>query len=178
MANLYGGQGMPQPIQGTDSHMMPQNTALVPDAVRRVKRKPDHHRKATKHTVLRQGAGKVWDDPTLVEWNPNHFRLFCGNLGGEVHDEILYRAFSKYMSLQKARVIRDKKTTKSKGFGFVSFSDPNDFIQAWRDMNGKYIGSHPVKLSKADTPVESVTMEWSRLSKKLKNGKDKSIERV
>ena len=63
--------------------------------------------------------------------------MFCGDLGNEVTDEILTRTFSKYPSLLKAKVVRDKKTNKSKGYGFLSFKDPNDFVKAMREMNGK-----------------------------------------
>jgi len=65
------------------------------------------------------------------------FRLFCGDLGNEVTDDTLARAFNKYPSFQKAKVIRDKRSNKTKGFGFVSFKDPNDFTRAMREMNGK-----------------------------------------
>ncbi|KAI8614497.1 hypothetical protein BC830DRAFT_1065460, partial [Chytriomyces sp. MP71] len=77
------------------------------------------------------------------------FRIFCGDLGNEVSDELLTRTFSKYPSFIKARVIRDKKTTKSKGYGFVSFKDPNDFVAALREMDGKYVGNRPIKLRKS-----------------------------
>lgn len=67
------------------------------------------------------------------------FRIFCGDLGNDVTDEVLIRAFSKYTSFVKAKVVRDKRTNKTKGFGFVSFKDPQDFIKAMREMNGKHI---------------------------------------
>ena len=95
-------------------------------------------------TVIRSGGGNSWQDPTLLEWDPAHFRMFVGNLAGEVTDDSLLKAFSKYPSLIKARVIRDKRTTKSEGYGFVSFSDGDDFFRAAKEMQGKYIGSHPV----------------------------------
>lgn len=60
-------------------------------------------------------------------------------MGNDVTDEVLIRAFSKYASFVKAKVIRDKRTNKTKGYGFVSFKDPQDFIKAMREMNGKYI---------------------------------------
>ena len=68
-------------------------------------------------TVVRSGGGQTWQDPTLLEWDPAHFRLFVGNLAGEVTDDSLLKAFAKYPSCHKARVIRDKRTTKSKGYG-------------------------------------------------------------
>jgi hypothetical protein len=109
----------------------------------------------TEKTVVRSGGGKEWTDSTLLEWDPAHFRIFVGNLAGEVTDESLLKAFAKYGSVQKARVIRDKRTTKSKGYGFVSFSDGDDYFQAAREMQGKYIGSHPVSIKRAQTEVKA-----------------------
>ncbi|KAK4467324.1 hypothetical protein MN116_008938 [Schistosoma mekongi] len=90
-----------------------------------------------KKKYIRTAAGATWEDPTLVEWDPNDFRLFCGDLGNEVTDDTLARAFNRYPSFQKAKVVRDKRTSKSRGYGFVSFSDPGDFTRAMREMNGK-----------------------------------------
>ncbi|KAL8967018.1 MAG: hypothetical protein Q9183_003103, partial [Haloplaca sp. 2 TL-2023] len=55
-------------------------------------------------TVIRSGGGQTWQDPSLLEWDPAHFRLFVGNLAGEVTDESLLKAFAKFPSVQKARV--------------------------------------------------------------------------
>ena len=107
-----------------------------------------------KATVYREGGGKKWSDETLLEWDPSHLRLFVGNLAGEVTDESLLKAFVRWGSVQKAKVIRDKRTSKSKGYGFVSFSDPDDFFQAAKEMNGKYIQSHPVVVHKAKTEIK------------------------
>lgn len=112
---------------------------------------------APQKTVVRSGGGQTWTDSTLLEWDPAHFRLFVGNLAGEVTDESLIKAFSKYSSIQKARVVRDKRTEKSKGYGFVSFSDGDDYFKAAREMQGKYIGSHPVLLKRAMTDIRPVS---------------------
>lgn len=103
-----------------------------------------------KWKVVRKAGGEVWEDPTLEEWPENDFRIFCGDLGNEVSDEILANAFRKYSSFQKARVIRDKKTGKSKGYGFVSFKESGDYIKAMREMNGKYVGNRPIRLKKSN----------------------------
>ncbi|OQR82769.1 RNA-binding protein [Achlya hypogyna] len=116
---------------------------------------------------LRVAAGKVWEDATLAEWPENDYRLFCGDLGNEVNDELLTQAFSTYSSFAMAKVVRDKLTHKSRGYGFVSFLDPFDAAKAMRDMNGKYIGNRPVKISKgkwADRALDVV-------KKKVKAGK-------
>jgi len=54
-----------------------------------------------------------------------------------VTDELLTRTFNKFPSFQRAKVIRDKRTNKSKGYGFVSFKEPADFTKAMKEMNGK-----------------------------------------
>uniref|UniRef100_A0A669QX24 RRM domain-containing protein n=1 Tax=Phasianus colchicus TaxID=9054 RepID=A0A669QX24_PHACC len=58
----------------------------------------------------------------------------------KVNDDILARAFGRYPSFLKAKVIRDKRTGKTKGYGFVSFKDPNDYVRAMREMNGELPG--------------------------------------
>jgi len=119
-----------------------------------------------KLTVVRESGGQVWDDQTLLEWDPSHFRLFVGDLAGEVTDETLFKAFSRYPTLVKARVVRDKKTTKSRGYGFVSFSTPDDFLKSFKEMNGKYIGSHPIKLRKATTELKPKVITQKSLEMK------------
>jgi hypothetical protein len=132
-------------------------------------------------TVIRQGGGQTWQDPTLLEWDPSHFRLFVGNLAGEVTDDSLLKAFSKYPSVKKARVVRDKRTTKSKGYGFVAFADGDEYFRAAREMQGKYIGSHPVLLKRSNTEIKPVVIggnktKGGRVDKnknKKKSGKGK-----
>ncbi|GAA5998172.1 uncharacterized protein JCM10292_002372 [Rhodotorula paludigena] len=110
-------------------------------------------------TVLRKGGGEVWEDQSLLEWDPNHFRLFIGDLDPAISDDAFKAAFSeRYPSFVKSKVIRDKYTNKGKGFGFVSYSDPEDFLKAWKDMNGKYVGTRPVTIKKATSGVQSVAI--------------------
>lgn len=125
-----------------------------------------------KKTVVREGGGKQWEDETLLEWNPLHPRLFIGNLAGEVTDDSLMKAFSKYPSLAKARVVRDKRSTKSKSYGFVSFADTDDYFRAAKEMNGKYIGSHPVLIKRATSEVKAVTKKEDKHGKHGQNNKN------
>ncbi|CAL8336883.1 RNA-binding protein 42 isoform X1 [Gadus morhua] len=118
---------------------------------------------------IRTAAGTTWEDQSMLEWETDDFRLFCGDLGNEVNDDILARAFSRYPSFLKAKVVRDKRTGKTKGYGFVSFKDPNDYVRAMREMNGKYVGSRPIKLRKSmwkDRNME-VVRKKQREKKKL-----------
>ncbi|KAH8830502.1 hypothetical protein DL96DRAFT_1668326 [Flagelloscypha sp. PMI_526] len=124
-------------------------------------------------TVLRKGGGKTWEDQTLLDWNPSWFRLFVGDLSNDVSDDVLSNAFKKYTSFTKARVIRDRLSQKAK-YGFVAFSDPEDFLKAWKEMDGKYVGNRPVKLKRADEtvrPVEIGHRKAKNLEKDLKKNR-------
>jgi hypothetical protein len=126
-------------------------------------------------TVVRAGGGKTWTDDSLLEWDPAHPRLFIGNLAGEVTDDSLYKAFSKYTSIVKTKVVRDRRTTKSKGYGFVSFKDADDYLSAFKDMQGKYIGSHPVLIKKSNTEIKAVDPKKNQKhGKNWKNNKNKN----
>lgn len=87
--------------------------------------------------TVRVAGGQTWEDPSLGDWADDDFRIFCGDLGNDVNDELLTRTFNKFASFQRAKVIRDKRTSKSKGYGFVSFKDPQDFIRAMKEMDGE-----------------------------------------
>jgi len=63
---------------------------------------------------------------------------------------VLANAFKKYASFVKARVIKDKKTLKSKGFGFVSLMSQDDFVKAMKEMQGKYVGNRPIRLKRSE----------------------------
>ncbi|KAG3102484.1 hypothetical protein PI124_g14416 [Phytophthora idaei] len=118
---------------------------------------------------LRLAGGQVWEDPTLEEWPDNDFRLFCGDLGNEVSDELLAHSFSQYASFQRARVVQDKLTHKSRGYGFVSFTDPFDCAKALREMNGKYIGNRPVKLSKSKWQERNIDVAKKKMRKRKRD---------
>ncbi|KAK4273592.1 hypothetical protein QN277_021965 [Acacia crassicarpa] len=107
----------------------------------------------------------------LADWPENDYRLFCGDLGNEVNDDVLSKAFSRFPSFNMARVVRDKRTGKTKGYGFVSFANPAD-LAALKEMNGKYVGNRPIKLRKSKwqerTDYEAREKQKNQAQKKLK----------
>ncbi|KAJ1745234.1 hypothetical protein LPJ58_006264, partial [Coemansia sp. RSA 1591] len=99
--------------------------------------------------IVWMAGGQVWEDSKLDEWPTDDYRLFAGDLGPEVTDEVLQQSFGKFWSLQCVQVICEKATGKSRGYGFLSFGDVDDFFAAWKEFNGKYVGSCPIKLRKS-----------------------------
>nr|XP_009779563.1 PREDICTED: RNA-binding protein 42-like isoform X2 [Nicotiana sylvestris] len=117
---------------------------ITPEAIENVKAalansEIEQKAEAKKKAVPRKAAGQTWEDPTLADWPENDYRIFCGNLGNEVNDDVLLKAFSRFPSFNMARVVRDKRTGKTKGYGFVSFSNPSDLVTALKEMNGQKI---------------------------------------
>lgn len=115
-------------------------------------------------TVKRTAAGKVWHDHTMEEWPEDDHRLFVGDLGPDATDAQLTTAFSKYTSFHMARVVKDKRTSVCRGYGFVSFGNAADMLSAIKEMNGKYVGSRPVKLRQSNWKKRSLTKDkWKRV---------------
>ncbi len=56
-----------------------------------------------------------------------------------MNDDTLARSFSRFPSFLRSKVIRDRYSKKTKGYGFVSFKDPKDFMSAMREMNGECV---------------------------------------
>jgi len=134
--------------------------------------------KGEQRNMTRTVAGMVWQDKTLAEWPEDDFRVFIGDLGNEVNDDVLAHAFQKYPSFQRARVVRDGKSSKTKGYGFVSFRDPWDMTKALREMNGKYVGNRPIKVRKTTSDDHMLTADNQPLEFKHALGvADKAVAR-
>ncbi|GAA5831046.1 hypothetical protein JCM11251_005124 [Rhodosporidiobolus azoricus] len=150
------------PTGGYDMNMAQQASIYTPEASKSTKNTvvAAGQKGKARTTVLRKGGGEVWEDQSLLEWDPSHFRLFIGDLDPAIGDEAFKAAFSgeRFPSYVKSKVIRDKYTNKGKGYGFVSYSDPEDFLKAWKEINGKYVGTRPVTIKKATAGVKAVNI--------------------
>lgn len=73
--------------------------------------------------------------------------LFVYNIGTETDDTSLFQLFSQYGTVEKAAVIRDKMTTKSKGYGFVTMPNYNEALWAIDQLNGFQYAGKPLQVS-------------------------------
>ena len=93
------------------------------------------------------------------------FSIFVGDLGPDVNDDLLFSIFHEvYGSCKTAKVVTDAMTGLSRGYGFVRFSDESEQQRSMIEMNGKFCGSRPMRISVA-TPKNrfaSVT-NWSQV---------------
>ncbi|KAM7526701.1 hypothetical protein LguiA_016603 [Lonicera macranthoides] len=178
-ATLPGVYSLPQYQQAQQLFQRDAQT-ITPEALESVKAalassEIEHKAETKKKAVPRKAAGQAWEDPTLAEWPENDYRLFCGDLGNEVNDDVLSKAFSRFPSFNMARVVRDKRTGKTKGYGFVSFANPTDLAAALKEMNGKYVGNRPIKLRKSNwrerTDYEAMERQKNHIHKKSRLSK-------
>lgn len=79
-------------------------------------------------------------------------------------DDLLKSTFERYPSFLRAKVVRENRTQKSKGYGFVSFKEPQDYARAIKDWDGKYLGSRPVKLRKSNWKDRSIEARKNKAS--------------
>lgn len=70
--------------------------------------------------------------------------LYVKNLDESVTDDMLRDEFATMGTITSARVMKDLKTDRSKGFGFVCYSTPEEATRAVNEMNGKLVGNKPI----------------------------------
>lgn len=75
--------------------------------------------------------------------------IYVSNLGFSVTDEELNKLFTGYGAVTSAKVITDKFTNKSRGFGFVEMSDDNAAASAMKELNGTMVEGRAIKVGPA-----------------------------
>lgn len=103
------------------------------------------------------------DDENREDQNANTGKLFIGGLSWETTDESLRSYFSKYGDISDSVVMREPNTGRSRGFGFVTFTDPtaaDKVLQDKHTLDGKTIDpKHAVPHDHAPPPRMEVVVE-------------------
>jgi RNA recognition motif-containing protein len=81
-------------------------------------------------------------------------KLFVGNLSWTVTSDDLRDAFEPFGNIQEAKVIMDRETGRSRGFGFVTFTEAADAQVAIADMNGTKIDGRDIRVNEAEDKGE------------------------
>lgn len=63
-------------------------------------------------------------------------RIYIGNLDEKINDKHLKEGFSEFGKIKSAKVIIDKNTGISKGFGFIEMPDETEALNVIRTVNG------------------------------------------
>jgi len=81
-------------------------------------------------------------------------KLYVGNLPYTVRDEDLQKAFGEFGQVSSAKVMMERDTGRSKGFGFVEMGSDSDAQSAIEGMNGQSLGGRSLVVNEA-RPMES-----------------------
>jgi hypothetical protein len=81
-------------------------------------------------------------------------KLYVGNLPYSVRDSDLEQAFSQFGAVTSAKVMMERDTGRSKGFGFVEMGSDAEAQAAINGMNGQPLGGRSVVVNEA-RPMES-----------------------
>ena len=81
-------------------------------------------------------------------------KLYVGNLPYSVQDSDLQQSFGQYGAVTSAKVMMDRETGRSKGFGFVEMGSDAEAQAAINGMNGQSLGGRSVVVNEA-RPMES-----------------------
>jgi RNA recognition motif-containing protein len=76
-------------------------------------------------------------------------KLYVGNLPYSVRDESLQQAFSQFGAVTSAKVMMDRDTGRSKGFGFVEMGSDAEAQAAIRGMNGQPLDGRAIVVNEA-----------------------------
>lgn len=76
-------------------------------------------------------------------------KLYVGNLAYSVRDEDLNDAFSQFGAVSSAKVMMDRETGRSKGFGFVEMGSDPEAQAAINGLNGQAIGGRAIVVNEA-----------------------------
>ena len=76
-------------------------------------------------------------------------KLYVGNLSYNVRDEDLQQSFAQYGSVSSAKVMMDRDTGRSKGFGFVEMGSDAEAQAAVNGMNGQALDGRAIVVNEA-----------------------------
>jgi RNA recognition motif-containing protein len=77
-------------------------------------------------------------------------KLFVGGLSWGTTDEGLHSAFARFGDITEAKVITDRETGRSRGFGFVTFADDQGAANAITEMDGSKLDGRTIKVNEAE----------------------------
>ena len=79
------------------------------------------------------------------------YRCFVGGLAWATDDRSLEAAFSSYGEILDSKIINDRETGRSRGFGFVTFASEQSMRDAIEGMNGKDLDGRNITVNEAQS---------------------------
>jgi RNA recognition motif-containing protein len=84
-------------------------------------------------------------------------KLFVGGLSWNTTSDDLRRAFEAFCTVTDAKVISDRDTGRSRGFGFVTLADPSELRSAIEQMDGFMLDGRNLRVNEANDRPQSAS---------------------
>lgn len=81
-------------------------------------------------------------------------KLLVRNLSRETTEDEVLQMFQAYGAVQYCKLVMDRDTGKSKGFGFVEMPRAGDAKAAVKELNGRELGGNKIRVKKAEQNEE------------------------
>jgi cold-inducible RNA-binding protein len=82
-------------------------------------------------------------------------KLFVGGLSWGTTDDRLKEAFARFGEVTEAKIINDRETGRSRGFGFVTYADPAAADLAIKELDGKDLDGRTIRVNEAQAQQRS-----------------------
>lgn len=76
-------------------------------------------------------------------------KIYVGNLSYSLNDQSLVDVFSEFGNVESARIVTDRESGRSKGFGFVEMSTDDEAATAISKLNGAQLDGRAMNVSEA-----------------------------
>jgi RNA recognition motif-containing protein len=86
--------------------------------------------------------------------------IYVGNLSYDTTEDTLRTLFAEYGEVEAVRVITDRYTGRSKGFGFVEVSTEEAAQEAISALNGKSVDGREIRVDKAKPRADRDRPRW------------------
>jgi RNA recognition motif-containing protein len=85
--------------------------------------------------------------------------IFISNISFKVRENALQELFSQYGEVTSVRIIKDKETRRSKGYGFVEMANDNEALAAINALNGTEHYERNIVVAEAKGKKEAISQE-------------------
>lgn len=75
--------------------------------------------------------------------------IYVGNLHYSINDQDLKEVFGEYGEVSTAKIVMDRETGRSKGFGFVEMSDDNAAKKAIEELDGAELNDRTMRVNES-----------------------------
>jgi len=100
--------------------------------------------------------------------------IFVGSLPWSIEEADLRESFEAYGAVESVKVITDKFTGRSKGFGFVEMSNDDEALKAIEELNGATVEGRTIVVNKSEPKPEG---ERKSFNNNRSGGYDKGSSR-